>query len=222
MSDYKRGDPIPYLNDGADLFGRPLRRAEKGADPRARLASLEKQRADILSKHQRTLMQFQTRAVKSGNADELEALEQQLADVEGEIKAVRESIAGVGEYLDGHVAAVKTQHEQRQAAARQDAGWDYLLTRKAGQYDESKHRRHPKGSGENAGRFAPKGGGAVKKPSSAIVNHPNYSWSDYDALKTKGHSDDEIIEIWEKDRARGWTTPLKRKPIPDVSKYFRK
>lgn len=40
------------------------------------------------------------------------------------------------------------------------------LAQKAGQYDESKHPRAPKGSGRNAGRFAPKGGGGVSaKPS---------------------------------------------------------
>lgn len=160
MTQYKRGDPIPYLNDGAGLFTKPMRRAEKNIDPRAQIAVLQKTCADLKRKHQRTLAQFSTAAVKSGRAGELEALEQQIAETEAQTEALQASDTGIGEYLDGHVAAVKTQHDLRRDAQRQDAGWDYLLTRKAGRYDESKHPRNPKGSGRNAGRFAPKGGGA--------------------------------------------------------------
>ena len=39
--------------------------------------------------------------------------------------------------------------------------YDFIL-RKAGTFDESDHPRHPKGSGENAGEFAPKAGGKAK------------------------------------------------------------
>lgn len=175
MGDYKRGDPIPFLNDGAVLFPRtPARRTEKSADPRVRLAVLQKACAELKRKHQRTLSQFSTAAVKSGHADALETLETQIAETESEIAAVQASIDGFGEYFDGHVATTKSQHDLRVEAQRQDAGWDYLLTRRApaqpaqkafngprGQYDESKHPRNPKGSGRNAGKFAPKGGGGA-------------------------------------------------------------
>lgn len=98
--------------------------------------------------------------------------------------------------------------QQMQKMEKRVAGATVLL-RKAGQYDESKHLRHAKGSGRNAGQFAPKGGGNISA-------HPNFSKSDYEALRQKGYSGKEILGIWNKDRAMGQTKPLARKPIPNA------
>lgn len=37
----------------------------------------------------------------------------------------------------------------------------------------------------------------------AIENHANYHAADYDYLREKGYSDDEILAIWDRDAALG-------------------
>lgn len=49
------------------------------------------------------------------------------------------------------------------------------LLRKAGQYDESKHPRNPKGSGRSAGKFAPKGGAAGTRVRGSESRLPDFS-----------------------------------------------
>jgi phosphotransferase system IIA component len=68
--------------------------------------------------------------------------------------------------------------------------------------------KHPRGEG---GRF----GTSAKKSGRAIKDHPLFSKADYEALKEKGYSDDEIMAIWDRDskRSGGTAEPNARKDI---------
>ncbi len=48
-----------------------------------------------------------------------------------------------------------------------------------------------------------------------IRNHKMFSESDYEYFKSKGYTDDEILEIWDRDLANGGS-PVIHQPIPDI------
>lgn len=58
----------------------------------------------------------------------------------------------------------------------------------------------------------------VRSRDSSLRSHPNFSESDYKALKSKGYSDREIKAIWDRDRKEG-KGALQRKPAPDLVKH---
>lgn len=119
MKRYQHGDPVPYLNDGTELF--EARRVTKAqgvpTNPRALLKRLEGQRGELLRKHQRA----------SSTAGESE-LAEQITMLDAQIAELRESIQGLGEYLDAPTAALKNEPRERRA---QDTKWDWLVDRTA-------------------------------------------------------------------------------------------
>lgn len=51
--------------------------------------------------------------------------------------------------------------------------------------------------------------------------HKLYSTSDYQALRQKGYTANEIRQIWDRDWKRGARKPLVRKTAPQVVEYLK-
>ena len=48
-----------------------------------------------------------------------------------------------------------------------------------------------------------------------LETHPMYTPSDLAYFRSKGYTDDEVLEIWDRDLADG-KDPVHHKPVPDV------